>query len=530
MIHPPLWLALTAVMAAVVPAGLHFLLQHSPTEQKYLLETMAGGVALLDYDQDGRLDIFFVNGGSLDDRHSVGDDFRRTQPAFWNRLFRQNQDGSFTDVTASVGLNTGPNAFGMGAAVGDIDNDGYPDLYVTAYGGNVLYRNEGGQRFSDITRAAGVVAGGWSVSAGFLDYDNDGLLDLFVVRYLKYDLQHNILCGLPLHTYCRPDRYQGATNLLFHNEGHGRFRDVSRESGIGAHTGNGMGLAFEDYDDDGFTDIFVANDLSPQFLFHNRRNGTFEEVALEAGVALSEDGKTYSGMGASWADYDNDGKADIVVTNLALEKWALYRNEGRGLFSWASSRSGLAGWSAPRSGWGVALADLNNDGWKDLVAACSHVLDNVERLHAGLRYREPPIVLLNQQGRFQPAEIAGAESVAGRGLAYGDLNNDGALDAVIAVLGARPMVLYGRPTPNAWLGLQLRGRSSNRDGLGAVVRAAGQRFFVTTSGSYLAAHDPRVHIGLGKTAGTDVEIRWPSGRRQLLLNIKPNQFLEVREP
>ncbi len=287
-------------------------------------------------------------------------DFRRRDPAFWNRLYRQNRDGTFTDVTAAAGLADAGNTYGMGAAVGDYDNDGFPDLYVTNYGRNFLYHNNGNGTFTDVTAPAGVAAGGWSVSAGFFDYDNDGRLDLFVTRYLDWDISRNILCGSPFHSYCRPDKFAGVTNLLFHNEGNGRFRDVSEASGIASARGKGMGVAFNDYDGDGFPDIFVSNDGMEQFLFHNQGNGTFRERALEAGVALSDDGKPYSGMGVAFADYDNDGRPDILVTDLALEKYALYRNEGHGQFRYSSLTTGLAGLTAQNSGWGVGLRDFGN--------------------------------------------------------------------------------------------------------------------------------------------------------------------------
>ncbi|MBI1789125.1 MAG: VCBS repeat-containing protein, partial [Acidobacteria bacterium] len=462
-----LWLAILEIFR---PPGLDFTHRHSPTQQKYVLETMGGGVALLDYNNDGLLDIFLVNGGKLDDPQKTPVDFARREPAYWNRLYRQNRDGSFSDVTAAAGLSKAGNGYGMGAAVGDYDNDGFPDLYVTNYGRNILYRNNGDGTFTDVTAEAGVAGGGWSVSAGFLDYDNDGRLDLFVSRYLDYDISRNILCGAPFHSYCRPDKYAGTTNLLYHNEGNGRFRDASVSSGIASARGKGMGVAFNDYDGDGFPDIFVSNDLMEQFLFHNRRDGTFEELALEAGVALSDDGKPYSGMGVAFADYDNDGLPDILVTNLALEKWALYRNEGGGRFAYASLRTGLAGLVARSSGWGLGFHDFDNDGWKDLFAAQSHVLDNVERIHSGLRYLEPPGLYRNVAGRFEKSSLEALPAVAGRGVAFGDLNNDGAIDAVMCVLGGSPLVLRGRPNGNHWLILKLVGRRSNRDGQGAKVR------------------------------------------------------------
>jgi enediyne biosynthesis protein E4 len=325
-------------------------------------------------------------------------------------------------------------------------------------------------------------------------------------------------------------KYPGTSSILYHNEGNGRFRDVSGRSGIQAVEGKGMGVAImgvaiNDYDADSFLDIFVSNDLMEQFLFHNRGNGTFEEVALTAGTALSPDGKAYSGIGASFADYDNDGRPDILVTNLAREKWALYRNEGQGQFSYASAVTGLAAATAPASGWGVGLYDFDNDGWKDVLAAQGHVLDNVERMDRALRYLEPPGLYRNTAGKFQTADLGSLPAVAGRGAAFGDLNNDGSMDAVIAVLGGRPLVLAGQPSSNHWLVVELTGTASNRDAMGARVRIGNQVVFATTSGSYLSANDRRVHFGLGKERKVTVEITWTRGKRQVLSDVAADQIL-----
>jgi hypothetical protein len=434
-----MWGKAALLLAAIVgslelhrPAGLDFTHQNSPTSQKYLVETMGGGVALLDYNNDGRLDVFFVNSGRLEDPVTLPAGFARNQATYWNRFYRQNPDSTFTDVTREAGLaQAGETNYGMGVAVGDYNNDGFSDLYVTNYGRNQLYRNNGTGTFTEVTEVAGTAAGGWSASAGFLDYDNDGWLDLFVTRYLDWQIERNVLCGTPFHSYCRPDKFGPVTNLLFRNLGNGKFQDVSEASGIGKAKGKALGVGFNDYDDDGALDIFVANDGMEQFLFRNCGDGKFEELALKAGVALSDDGQSYAGMGVGFTDYDNDGRSDIVVTNLALEKYALYRNEGSGLFQYASLTSGLAALTARSSGWGLGLYDFDNDGWKDLFVAQSHVLDNVEQINSGLRYKEVPLLLRNEGGRrFQKVELPGVAVVAGRGAAFGDLNNDGGIDVL----------------------------------------------------------------------------------------------------
>ena len=512
-----------------VTSSLDFIHRNSPTSQKYLIETMGGGVGLFDYNQDGRLDVFLVNGGRLADPVQSPANFARRDPAYWNRLYRQNADASFTDVTAAAGLSTAGNAYGMGVAVDDFDNDGFPDLYVTNYGPNILYRNNGNGTFTDVTAQAAVAAGGWSASAGFIDYDRDGRLDLFVTRYLDWGVDRNILCGTPFHAYCRPDKFSPVSNLLFHNEGHGRFTDVSGATGIAAAKGKALGVAFNDYDGDGFADIFVSNDGMEQFLFHNEQGAKFKEVAVEAGVAFADDGKSFAGMGVAFADYDNDGRPDILVTNLALEKYALYRNEGFGQFRYASYSTGLAALTASNSGWGVALEDFDNDGYRDIFVAQSHVLDNVAKIHSGLRYLEPPLLLRNEAGMFKRWPF-NAPAVAGRGAAFGDLNNDGSLDAVVSVLGGRPLIIRNRPSQNHWLTLQLQGTKSNRDGLGARVKVATQSAYVTAAGSYLSASDRRVHFGLGSKTEVSVEILWPSGKRQWLEKVLADRIVQVKEP
>jgi enediyne biosynthesis protein E4 len=511
--------------------GLNFVLQNSPTLQKYLIETMPGGVALLDYNNDGLLDIFLVNGGRVTSPMQMPGNFERKTPRYWNRLYRQNKDASFTDMTEKAGLaNAGDGNYGMGAAVGDYDNDGFPDLYVTSYGSNVLYHNNGDGTFTDVTAKAGVAAGGWSVSAGFFDYDNDGKLDLFVSRYMEWDTKHSKTCGGDWHTYCPPEEFPATTSVLYHNNGDGTFTDVSQKSGIAAKKGRALGVAFADYDGDGFTDIFVANDGMQQYLYHNNGDGTFTERGLEAGAALSEDGRRLSGMGVVFQDYDNDGRPDVIVTELPREIYGVYHNEGKGTFGYGSLETGLGVLSSGSSGWGVGLEDFDNDGWKDLFVAQGHVLDNVEQIDPSLHYWELPLLAINHNGRFERADSGSSTPTAGRGAAFGDLNNDGWQDVVMTLLGGPPQIFLNRGGKQHWLVVSLRGTRSNRDGFGARVTVNGQTRFATSAGSYLSSSDKRLHFGLGTAETAKIEIAWPSGVTQTMSDVHADQFLEIREP
>jgi enediyne biosynthesis protein E4 len=512
-------------------SGVNFVLHNSPTSRKYLIETMPGGVAFLDYNNDGLLDIFLVNGGHLSPTMSAPYRFARHDPAYWNRLYRQNKDGSFTDVTVQAGLShIGDENYGMGVAVGDYDNDGYPDLYVTNFGKNVLYHNNGDGTFTDVTAQAGVAAGGWSVSAGFLDYDNDGKLDLFVTRYLDWSIPGSKSCGAGEPMYCPPGEFPGTTNVLYHNRGDGTFEDVSVPSGIAAKRGHALGVAFADYDGDGYTDIFVANDVVEQFLFHNNGDGTFTERALDSGVALTGEGKLLSGMGVAFQDYDNDGLPDLLVTQLPHEPYVVFHNDGKGSFSAQELASGWGALSGTTSGWGVGLEDFDNDGWKDAFIVQGHVMDNVEQYDGSLHYREPPLLALNHQGHFERADAGSSLPVAGRGAAFGDLNNDGWIDVVTTVLGEHPQFYFNRGGHSHWLTITLRGQRSNRDGYGARVQVNGQVRFATAAGSYLSSSDKRLHFGLGSAELADIEIRWPSGAKQALKGVAADQFLEIEEP
>ena len=513
------------------PRGIDFTLQNSPTPQKYLIETMPGGVALLDYNNDGLLDIFVVNGGHVSSPMPTPENFERHDPRYWNRLYRQNKDGTFTDVTEQAGLaNAGDGNYGMGVAVGDYDNDGFPDLYVTSYGKNILYHNNGDGTFTDVTAKAGVAGGGWSVSAGFFDYDNDGKLDLFVTRYMEWDTQHSKDCGGNFHTYCPPGEFPRTTNILYHNRGDGTFEDVTQRSGIAAKKGHGLGVAFADYDGDGFTDIYVANDGMQQYLFHNNGNRTFTEVGLESGAALNVDGGPLSGMGVVFQDYDNDGLPDVIVTTLPRQTYAVFHNDGHGSFSDRGLATGITMLSGVTAGWGVGLEDFDNDGQKDLFVAQGHVLDNVEKIDPSLHYLEPALLALNRGGRFEPADPGTSALVAARGTAFGDLNNDGSIDVVTTVLGSPPQVFMNRGSSGHWLTITLRGTRSNRDGLGARVQVNGQTRFATTAGSYESANDKRIHFGLGTAKTAKVEVLWPSRTHQVLNDVQADQFLEIREP
>src|SRR5712675_1894633 len=455
-----------AGMAAAAPIfqvkslrGIDFILQNSPTPRKFLIETMPGGVALFDY-----------------------------------------------------------------------NNDGCPDLFVTSYGKNFLYHNNGDGTFTDVTAKAGVAGGGWSVSAGFFDYDNDGKLDLFVTRYMDWDTQHSKDCGGNFHTYCPPGEFPRTTNILYHNRGDGTFEDVSQRSGIAAKKGHGLGVAFADYDGDGLTDIYVANDGMQQYLFHNNGNGTSTATGMEAGAALNVDGGPLSGMGVVFQDYDNDGRPDVIVTTLPRQTYAVFHNDSKGSFSDRGLQTGVTMLSGVTAGWGVGLEDFDNDGQKDLFVAQGHVLDNVEKIDPSLHYLEPPLMALNRGGRFEPGDPGTQALFAARGTAFGDLNNDGSIDIVTTVLGGPIQVFMNRGSAAHWLTITLHGTRSNRDGLGARVQVNGQTRFATTAGTYESANDKRLHFGLGSTKSAKIDVFWPSGTHQVLGDVSADQFLEIREP
>ena len=511
----------------------------SHTSRKYLLETMGSGVALFDYDNDGRLDIYAVNAAPLSDPTPKGTIPQKTGPKYWNRLYHQKPDGTFEDVTEKAGLQGA--GYGMGVAVGDYDNDGFEDLYVTAYGGNRLYHNNGNGTFSDVTEQAGVAGNGWSTSAAWVDLDGDGLLDLVVLRYLEWDFD-DIYCGEHregYRSYCHPDSFHAIVPLVYHNDGKGHFTEIAQKSGLAA-AGKGLGIAFADYDRDGRVDLFVANDSMPEFLFHNKGNGVFEEVALQSGVAVDSEGHSYAGMGVDFADYNNDGLPDLVVTDLASQIYALYRNNGDGTFNYESYPSGIGLMTMKHSGWGVRFLDFDNDGWKDLLIAQGHDLDTIQLTFPDLRYKEPMLLARNTGKGFIDVSAQAGEvfqkAWVGRGLAIGDIDNDGRLDAVVTTNDGTLHVLHNATqNQNHWLTLELVGHRSNRDAIGAEVKmvsAKGAQWAtVTTAGSYLSSSDKRVHFGLGsETIARTIEIRWPSGIRQTLKDIHADQILQVQEP
>ena len=519
--------------------GIHFTQQASTTSKKYLLSTMGSGVALFDYDNDGRLDIFLANGARIDDPTPKGTIPPKDGPKYWNRLYHQKADGAFEDVTEKAGLSGV--GFSTGVAVGDYDNDGFEDLFVAGYGHSTLYHNNGDGTFTDVTATAGVRGSGWATSAAWVDYDNDGRLDLVVARYMEWDFD-DIYCGhreQGYRSYCHPDLFKPVSVLLYHNDGNGKFTEVAQRAGMGK-PGKGLGLAIADYDHDGWMDIFLANDSIPEYLFHNKGDGTFEEVGLVSGAGLDGNGATYAGMGVDFEDYNNDGWPDLVITDLANQKYALYTNAGDGTFNYSTLLTGLGAISLLHSGWGVRFLDYDNDGWKDLFIAQAHVMDTIQINEPHLRYRESPLLLKNEAGKkFVDVSARSGEvfqqAWASRGMAVGDLDNDGRMDIVVTSNDGPAWVLHNEtPTQNHWINLKLVGVKSNRDGIGAQIRIstpAGEQYAtVTTASSYESSSDKRVHFGLGNaTSVTHAEIHWPSGVIQVLNDLKADQILSITE-
>jgi hypothetical protein len=520
-------------------AGVHFLHQAPHTSRKYLIETMGSGVALFDCDNDGRLDLYLVNGAPYSDPTPKGFIPQKSGPEYWNRMYRQKSDGTFEDITEKSGLKGV--GYGMGVAVADYDNDGHEDVFVTGYGGNRLYHNNGDCTFSDVTEKAGVGGSGWSTSAAWVDLDNDGLLDLVVDRYVTWDWE-DVWCGEHregYRGYCHPDVFQPITMLVYHNDGNGHFTEVSHKLGLDKPA-KALGIAFADYDRDGRMDVYVANDSMPEFLFHQKPDRTFEEVGLESEAAVNAEGQTYAGMGVDFADYDNDGWPDIAVTNLANQRYATYHNNRDGTFDYASLVNGIGAMTLFHSGWSLRFLDYDNDGWKDLLIAQGHDLDTIETVSPQLRYREPLLLIRNDGKKFvDVSPISGTvfhQAWVGRGMAIGDIDNDGRVDAVVSTNGGPAHILLNETaTANHWITLHLTGHKSNRDGIGAVVKlttAAGSQWVTaTTSSGYLSASDPRVHFGMGASAvANSIEIRWPSGILQTLTHVQGDRQIQVDEP
>jgi enediyne biosynthesis protein E4 len=508
--------------------------------KKYIIETTGSGVAILDYDNDGWPDIFLVNGTTLDEAAQ-----KIAKPT--SHLFRNNHDGTFTDVTHAAGLDfTG---WGQGVCVGDYDNDGYDDLYVTYYGKNLLYHNEGNGTFKEVGAAAGVAGDGkaWGTGCAFVDYDRDGKLDLFVANYVLFDIKtaptpgQGVRCvwkGTPV--MCGPRGLDFSPNLLYHNLGGGKFADVSKSSGIEKTYGHYcFSVSTLDYDDDGWPDIYVACDSTASILYHNQKNGTFTDVGAEGGVAFNEDGREQAGMGSTVADYDGDGRPDIFKTNFSDDSSSLYHNNGNGTFSSTIFEAGLS-LNTQFLGWGTMFIDVDNDGRPDILAVNGHVYPEVDTHHLGSTYREPRLLYWNAgNGKFkdlsQQCGPGCTEPRSSRGLAVGDLWNDGRLSAIVNNMSGQPMLLVNYATSqNHWLGVITKGTKSNRDGIGTKVTvvAEGHKFVqeVRSGSSYISNNDMRLHFGLGSSATVArIEVRWPNGNSESFPGGSADRFVTLIE-
>jgi hypothetical protein len=518
-------------------AGIRFEHNFSP-EARSILESMAGGVLLLDYDRDGWLDIYFTNAPTVEEALQG----KKARGA----LYHNNHDGTFTDVTEKAGI--GKPCYAMGGAVGDYNNDGWPDIYVTCYGGNVLYRNNGDGTFTDVTKQAGVADGRWSTGAAFADYEGDGFLDLMVTNYVDLDLQHLPTFGsamtcrfMGINVQCGPRGLKGSGDSLFHNNGDGTFSDVSKKAGVDDPNGYyGLGVLWADFNNTGRPDIYVANDSTASYLYRNEGNGKFAEIGMESGTALGEDGHEQAGMGVSAGDYLHTGRPSLVVTDFALDNTPLYRNGGNWNFEEVSYAAGVGLPSLPWVKWGIAFVDLDNDGWLDLVTANGHVYPQADQLPSNAKYREPKLVQLNQgEGTFCDATDQSGPAVleprVSRGLAVGDLFNDGNMDVVVEDLVGKPMVLRNHGIPGRhWVSFELAGQKSNRMAIGARLKlvAGGmtQTEEIHSGGSYLSQSDTRAHFGLGKATSIDsLEIRWPSGKVETFKALSADKFYGILE-
>ena len=516
-------------------AGISFQHDNAASSEKYLIETMGSGCGWIDYDQNGLLDLYLVNGAST----------RLYTPkhALRSALYRNNGDGTFTDVTLKAGV-AAEDLFGMGVAVGDYDNDGFPDLLILGYERCILYHNNGDGTFTDVTSRAGVGnVRKWGSSAAWFDYDNDGLLDLVIANYVDWSPERNFWCGDKgpgLRSYCHPDVYHGEPPTLYHNNGDGTFSDVSKRSGLGIKPGNGLGVVTFDYDNDGWQDIFIANDHMPNYLFHNNRDGTFREIGYSAGVAVGIDGQFEAGMGTDAADTTGSGRLDLIVAHLDQQLARLYQNVGEGYFEDATFRSRISYATFHLSGFGTRFVDYDNDGARDLFIANGHVLDNIQRYHADTTYAEPKLMFRNTgHGIFQNvSEQLGSDFQlprVSRGAAIADFDNDGDLDILVSNNGQPPQLLRNDGgNSNHWLQIFLIGTRSNRDAVGARVKvtAGDLVLYDERKGgmSYQSAQDPRLHFGLGQRRTVEeVEIKWPSGELTKLTNLKSDQILAIKE-
>lgn len=516
-------------------AGITFRHENAISAEKYLIETMGSGCAWIDYDQNGLMDCYLVNGTSTQ-AHVLG-----TKPR--SALYRNNGDGTFTDVTERAGVGA-QGLYGMGVAVGDYDNDGFPDLLVLGYGRCILYHNNGDGTFSDVTSHAGVEnAGRWSSSAAWFDFDNDGLLDLVIANYVDWTPERNYWCGDKepgMRSYCHPDVYHPVAPSLYHNNGDGTFTNVSERSGLGLKPGNGLGVVTFDYDDDGWQDIFISNDAMPNSLFHNNRDGTFSEIAYSAGVAVGNNGQFEAGMGTDAADVCGNGRLDLFVAHLDQQLGRFYENLGDGFFDDATFRSKLSYTTYHYSTFGARFLDYDNDGARDLFLANGHVLDNIQRYRGDVAYAEPKMMFRNMgRGIFQNVSSQLGPDLqkarVSRGAAVSDFDNDGDLDILVNNNGqAAELLRNDGGNQNHWLQLFLIGTKSNRDAVGAHVRlVAGDRVLCDQRKggmSYQSAQDPRLHFGLGENKEIkSVEIRWPSGAVTRLVNLKADQILTIKE-
>jgi hypothetical protein len=515
-------------------AGLDFRHVNGGTPQRHLLEIMGSGGLFFDYDEDGWVDAFLVDGGSLVDA--------KVDVTARDRLYRNRGNGTFEDVSASSGLTHV--TYGMGACAADYDNDGWTDVYVTSVGPNRLYHNDGGKRFSDVTAKAGVAGGPvFSTSCAFMDIERDGDVDLFVVNYVDARIDNNAFCGdtaKKIRIYCHPLNFAPLQNVLYRNNGNGTFTDISREAGVAGHKGNGLGVVSGDYDDDGLPDIFVANDTTPNFLFHNEGRGVFKEVALPSGVAVAADGRPRAGMGTDFGDYDGDGDLDLFVTNHEMEAHTLFRNLGKGLFEDVTFASGVGPPTLPYVGFGAGFLDVDNDADLDLAVVNGHVMNSASHFRPGAKEAQRNLLLRNEgNGRFRDVtRLAGPgfeiENVS-RALAAADVDHDGDLDLLVTNNAGVADLLRngGVPGSNALL-VRLVGTKSNRSAIGARLRVtAGGRTQVRevrAGSSYLGQHDLRVHVGLGRaTAIERLEIRWPNGQMETVSGVAVNQIVTITE-